>query len=161
MNADLEGGVVRRMPAVAEVAGLLMPTLGIEMLRVAAREPAVSVRAGVHGVEAVVVGDLAIPTQPDGDVWIHYTRPALERFVSAAEVLSGAADARQFEAKLVLVGATAVAIGDFRATPVADRMPDVEIHAQLVEALLAGDLLSRRGGPSGSKRRCSRPRAGS
>ena len=143
VNVDLEGGVVRRIPAVAEVAGLLMPTLAIEMLRVAAGEPAVAVRAGVHGVEAVVVGDLAIPTQPDGDVWIHYTRPAPERFVSAADVLSGTIDARQFEGKLVLVGATALAIGDFRATPVADRMPDVEIHAQLVEAVLDGDLLSR------------------
>ena len=143
VNVDLEGGVVRRIPAVAEVAGLLMPTLAIEMLRVAAGVPGVAVRAGVHGIEAVVVGDLAIPTQPDGDVWIHYARPAPERFVSAAAVLSGAADAQQFEGKLVLVGATALAIGDFRATPVADRMPDVEIHAQLVEALLAGDLLSR------------------
>jgi serine phosphatase RsbU (regulator of sigma subunit)/CHASE2 domain-containing sensor protein len=143
MTADPEGGVVRRMPAIAEVAGLLMPALGIEMLRVAAEEPAVSVRAGAHGVEAVVVGDLAIPTQPDGSVWIHYTRPDSARFVSAADVLSGAADVRQFEKKLVLVGVTALAIGDYRATPVADRMPDVEIHAQFIEGIFDGDLLSR------------------
>src|SRR5580765_9107359 len=111
VNVDLEVGVVRRIPAVAEVAGLLMPTLAIEMLRVAAGVPGVAVRAGVHGIEAMVIGDLAIPTQPDGDVWIHYARPAPERFVSAAAVLSGAADAQQFEGKLVLVGATALAIG--------------------------------------------------
>ena len=91
----------------------------------------------------MVVGDLAIPTQPDGSVWIHYARPAPERFVSAADVLSGAADVRQFEGKLVLVGVTALAIGDYRATPVADRMPDVEIHAQLIEGIFDGDLLSR------------------
>ena len=75
VNVDLEGGVVRRMPAVAEVAGLLMPTLAIEMFRVAAEEPVVSVRAGALGVEAVIVGDLAIPTQPDGSVWIHFAHP--------------------------------------------------------------------------------------
>jgi adenylate cyclase len=143
VNVDLEGGVVRRMPAVAEVAGLLMPTLAIEMFRVAAGEPVVSVRAGALGVEAVIVGDLAIPTQPDGSVWIHFAHPAPAGFVSAADVLSGAADVRQFEGKLVLVGATALAIGDYRATPVADRMADVEIHAQLIEGIFDGDLLSR------------------
>lgn len=143
VTADAEGGVVRRVPAVAEVAGLLMPTLGIEMLRVAAGEPTVSVRAGARGVEAVVVGALAIPTQPDGSVWIHYTRPVPARFVSAADVLSGAADVRQFEKKLVLVGVTALAVGDYQATPVADRMPGLEIHAQLIEGIFDGDLLSR------------------
>ena len=143
VTVDVEGGVVRGMPAVAEVAGLLMPTLGIEMLRVAAGEPAVSVRAGELGVEAVVVGDLAIPTQPDGSVWIHYTYPAPARFVSAAAVLSGAADVGQFERKLVLVGATALAVGDYQATPVADQMSGVEIHAQLIEGIFDGDVLSR------------------
>ena len=63
--------------------------------------------------------------------------------MSAADVLSGAADVRQFEDKLVLVGVTALAIGDYQATPVADRMPGVEIHAQLIEGIFDGDLLSR------------------
>jgi adenylate cyclase len=143
VTADPEGGVVRRIPAIAEVAGLLMPTLGIEMLRVAARKPAVTVRAGARGVEAVVVGDLAIPTQRDGTIWIRYTRSASGRFVSAANVLSGAVDARQFERKLVLVGVTALAVGDYQATPVSDRMLGVEIHAQLIEGIFDGDLLSR------------------
>ena len=84
-----------------------------------------------------------IPTQPDGGVWIHYARPAPARFVSAAAVLSGAADARQFEGSSCSSASTALAIGDYQATPVADRMPDVEIHAQLVEGIFAGDLLSR------------------
>jgi serine phosphatase RsbU (regulator of sigma subunit)/CHASE2 domain-containing sensor protein len=143
VTVDVEGGVVRGMPAIAEVAGLLMPTLGIEMLRVAAGEPAVSVRADALGVEAVVVGDVAIPTQPDGSVWIHYTGPDPTRFVSAAEVLSGAADLRQFEKKLVLVGATALAVGDYQATPVGGQMSGVEIHAQLIEGIVDGDVLSR------------------
>ena len=69
--------------------------------------------------------------------------PTPTRFVSAADVLSGAADVRQFEKKLVLVGVTALAIGDYRATPVAGQMSDVEIHAQLIEGIFDGDLLSR------------------
>ena len=99
--------------------------------------------------------------------------PPPTRFVSAADVLSGAADVRQFERKLVLVGVTALAVGDYRATPVADRMPDVEIHAQLIEGIVDArpalapvvDRLARSGGarrggrdpdPRGA-RRCPRP----
>jgi len=145
LSLDLDAGVVRRIRLVAAVGPTIMPTLGIEMLRVARGEPAVSVRVGPRGIEAVGVGDLLVPTQPDGSVWLHYSRHDPARFVSAGEVLSGRADPRQFARKLVLVGATALGLSDYPPTPVAERMPGVEIHAQLIEGILDGDLLFRPG----------------
>ena len=150
ISIDVEGGIVRSVPAVAAIAGGLVPTLGLEMLRVAAGEPAFSVVAGPTGVEAVVVGDLAVPTQPDGSVLIRYSRHDPARFVSAVDVLSGQFDVRQFDKKLVVVGVTAVGLADDQATPVGDRrlgtndrMSGPEIHAQLIEGIFEGDLLSR------------------
>lgn len=143
LYGDPDAGVVRRLPLVAAVGSVLVPTLGIEMLRVAGGESAFAVRVGRRGVEAVAVGDVVVPTQPDGTVWIHYTPHDAGRFVSAADVLAGTADARQFSRKLVLLGVTALGLGDHHATPVAPRMPGVEIHAQLLEGIFDGDLLSR------------------
>jgi CHASE2 domain-containing sensor protein/serine phosphatase RsbU (regulator of sigma subunit) len=143
ISVDPERGVVRRLPLLASVGGTLAPALGLEMLRVAAGVPALTVRVGAAGLEAVAVGDLVVPTEPDGRVWLHYTRHDPTRFVSAADVLAGHVEPDRFTGRLVLVGATALGVSDYQATPVADRMTGVEIHAQFLEAVVDGALLSR------------------
>ena len=143
LSVDTERGVVRRMPLVAAVGDALVPAFGIEILRVATGEPLLTVRAGARGVEAVGVGDLFVPTEPDGSVRVHFARPDPARFISAAEVLAGTVDAHLLERKLVLIGVTALGLSDYQATPVADRMSGVEIHAQLLENIFDADLLAR------------------
>ena len=91
----------------------------------------------------VAIADVTVPTERDGTVWIHYARSDRARFVSAADVLANQVEAARFERKLVLVGVTAVGLSDYQATPVADRMPGVEIHAQLLEGIFDGSLLYR------------------
>jgi serine phosphatase RsbU (regulator of sigma subunit) len=143
ISVDPERGVVRRMPLLASLGGTLAPVLGVEMLRVAASAPALAVRVGARGLEALAVGDLVVPTEPDGRVWLHYSRHDPARFVSAADVLNGRVAPDRFEGRLVLIGATALGLSDYQATPVADRMAGVEIHAQFLEAVVDGTLLSR------------------
>ncbi len=143
LSVDTERGVVRRMPLVAAVGDALVPAFGIEILRVATGEPLLTVRAGARGVEAVGVGDLFIPTEPDGSVRVHFARPDPARFVSASDVLAGKIDPHVLERKLVLIGVTALGLSDYQATPVVDRMSGVEIHAQLLENIFDADLLSR------------------
>ena len=143
LSVDTERGVVRRMPLVATVGDALVPAFGLEILRVAAGGAMVTVRTGASGVEAVEIGGLAVPTEPDGSVRIHFARSDPERFVSAADVLAGKVDRQLLERKLVLIGVTALGLSDYQATPVTDRMPGVEIHAQLLENIYDADLLSR------------------
>ena len=143
VSVDPERGVVRRMPLLASVGDTLVPGLGLEMLRVAVGAPALSARVGRGGIEAVGVGDLFVPTEPDGRVWLHYRRSDPARFVSAADVLAGRVAPERFRDQLVLIGATAFGLSDYQATPVVDRMPGIEIHAQLLEGILEGALLSR------------------
>ena len=143
LSVDAERGVVRRMPLVAAVGDALIPAFGLEILRLAAGGPVVTVRTGASGVEAVGVGDLVVPTEPDGSVRVHFARSDPDRFVSAADLLAGKVDRHVLERKLVLIGVTALGLSDYQATPVADRMPGVEIHAQLLENIFDADLLSR------------------
>jgi adenylate cyclase len=143
LSVDPERGVVRRMPLIATVGDALVPAFGIEILRVATGGPMVTVRTSASGVQAVEVGDLVVPTEPDGSVRVHFARSDPERFVSAADVLAGKVDRERLERKLVLIGVTAIGLSDYQATPVADRMPGVEIHAQLLENIFDADLLGR------------------
>ena len=55
LSVDPERGVVRRMPLVATVGEALVPAFGIEILRVAAGGPIVTVRTGASGVQDVEV----------------------------------------------------------------------------------------------------------
>ncbi len=142
-SVDLERGVVRRVPLLAGVAGGLVPSLGVEMLRLVEGAPALSVRVAGSGIEVVGVGGFVLPSEPDGGAWIHYTGHDPDRFVSAVDVLAGRADPELFQNRLVLIGVTALGLSEDLATPVGDRMPGVEIHAQLIENIVEGSLLSR------------------
>ena len=143
LNFEAERGVVRSMPLVAAAGGVVLPSFGAEILRVATGAPLLTVRVGAAGVEGVGIGGLLVPTEPDGSVRLRFSRTDPSRFVSAADVLAGTVDLHQFERKLVLIGVTALGLSDYQATPVTERMSGVEIHAQVLESIFDGDLLSR------------------
>ncbi|MDC8759101.1 CHASE2 domain-containing protein [Janthinobacterium fluminis] len=65
------------------------------------------------------------------------------RYVSAADVLSGAAPAAALRGAIALVGSTAPGINDIRATPVNPEYPGVEVHANLIKSILDGRFKSR------------------
>jgi adenylate cyclase len=143
LSADTEAGVVRRVPMVAVIGTTPVLPLSLETLRVASRNPLFTVSSDQTGVHAVGIGDLVVPTQPDGHIWVHYTPHNASRYVSAADVLARTVDSSELESKLVLVGLTALGLIDYQTTPLGERMPGVEIHAQVLENIFDGNLLSR------------------
>jgi serine phosphatase RsbU (regulator of sigma subunit)/CHASE2 domain-containing sensor protein len=143
VNVDTDGGAVRRVPLVAAVGGVLVPSLGLDMFRVAGGQREVTVAVGRDGVTAVAVGDLVIPTQADGSVWLRYAAPSTARFVSAAEVLAGRTAREVFERKLVIVGVTALGVTDRRMIAGGRDVDGVEIQAELLESIYDGTLLAR------------------
>ncbi len=143
LSAELESGRVRRVPLISRVGDALAPSLSLELIRVAAGRPAFDVQVGPHGVEAVGVGDIAARTQPDGRIWVHFSHHDPSRFVSAADVISGAADMAVFREQLVIVGVTGLAITDQVTTPLDERIPGVEIHANVLENIFEGRVLHR------------------
>jgi serine phosphatase RsbU (regulator of sigma subunit) len=143
LSTDMEAGVVRRVPLVAIVGEVPVLPLSLETLRVATGQPLFVVRAGAGGVEAVEVGDVSVPTQADGRLWVHYTPHDPTRFVSAARVLDGRIEPEELERKLVLLGVTGLGLIDYQSTPLGERMPGIEIHAQVLENVFDGALLKR------------------
>ena len=137
--------IVRRIPLVMRIDRELVPALSVEMIRQAiGRAPLVVVRDG-WGVTGVRVGPKLVATGHDGRLWLHFTRHQPNRFVSAADVLAGKVDAAKIKGRFVLIGSTLLGLFDFQATPVEPRMPGVEIHAQMIEALLFDHVLVRPG----------------
>ncbi len=143
LSVDLQGAVVRRIPLVMGVGDALLPSLAIEMLRVATNSPAAEVDMGPLGVSRVRVADLAVNTQPDAEIWLHFGKADPARYVSAAALLAGKVPAEAIQNKLVLIGLSGFGLVDNRVTPLGEQVPGVEIQAQLLESLFDGKILLR------------------
>ncbi|MEQ1890485.1 MAG: CHASE2 domain-containing protein [Alphaproteobacteria bacterium] len=144
LSADPDpDGIVRRTPLAARTGGVIIPSLELEMLRLAVGANWITLNGGAEGAQSATVGDLTIPVQPNGMLWVHYGHHDPSRFVSASAVLDGSADPEMLKSKLVLVGVTGLGLIDQPATPLVSRMAGVEIRAQILEAIFDNDLLRR------------------
>lgn len=143
ISADAGDRIVRRVPLLATVDGTIVPALSLEMWRVASGAAAFGVREAAGGLHQVSFADARVPMQPDGSVWLRYSRHAPERFVSAADVLAGRVNPDSLSGRLVLVGVTGVGLLDYKVTPLGEQVPGVELHAQLIEQIFDGAYLVR------------------
>lgn len=143
LNADPERGIVRRIPLAAVLGDEPVLTLALECFRVAARLPSFDVHWNSKGIVSVQVGDLEVPAQANGRAWIHFSPHDARRYISAADVLEGTKDAERIGGSIALIGVTALALLDQNTTARGERMSGIEIHAQLIENIVEGALLSR------------------
>jgi serine phosphatase RsbU (regulator of sigma subunit)/CHASE2 domain-containing sensor protein len=136
-------GVFRKLPLVVSLNGRLAPALPVEILRLAAGTPVLAVQVARGSIDTLKLGPLAIPTESDGGVWVHYSPHDDRRFVSAADVLTGAVNGERFAQRIVMISASGgTGLLDYRQTPVGI-MSGTEIQAQFIENILEGRYASR------------------
>ncbi len=143
ISIEATGGVIRRIPLVANIGGTLVPALAIEMLRVAVGAPVLRLLTDGPAVLGISVGGFAARTEEDGAARVYYSPSSSGRYISAVDVLDGKFDPERIAQKLVLIGVTGVGMVDDKNTPLGSLMPGVEIHAQLLENLFDQTLLRR------------------
>ena len=136
-------GLIRRVPMIMRAQGNIMPSLSLEILRVVTGTPTLLVRTDKTGIRAVRLKGVEIPTDKNGQLWVHYARQDSSIYVSAADVLDNTVPPSKIAGKLVLIGTSAVGLNDIKTTPVSPNMPGVEIHAQVLESVLSGAVISQ------------------
>jgi adenylate cyclase len=136
-------GIVRRVPMLMLAQGATMPSLSFEMLRVASGSGTILTKAEKAGLQSVGVRGFEIPTDNNGQIWVHFARRDPSIYVPAVDVLEGRVAPERIAQKLVLIGTSAVGLLDVKTTPIDPVMPGVEIHAQVLESVLTRTELSR------------------
>ena len=136
-------GIVRRVPMIMQAQGQTMPSLTFEMLRVATGSGTILIKAEQAGIKSLGIKGLQIPTDHNGQLWVHYARNDASIYVPAVNVLEKSVAPDMIAGKLVLIGTSAVGLNDIKTTPVSRAMPGVEIHAQVLESTLTGDVISQ------------------
>jgi adenylate cyclase len=136
-------GIVRRIPMVMQAQGDIMPSLSFEMLRVATGASTILIRMDGAGVKSVALPGFEMPTDRNGQLWVHFAPHDKARYVSALDVLEGRVTADRVSRRLVLIGTSAAGLLDLKTTPNDPTMPGVEIHAQVLESILSNAVLSQ------------------
>jgi len=136
-------GVLRFVPMVQAHNKVLFPPFSLQMLKEATRLNS-AVRVFPDHVAEILLGDIAIPVTETGDFLINYYGPGLTfTNLSASDVIDGTVKPEQLKNKIVLVGATAIALPDLHSTPYDPLYPGVEVHATIIENILNQDFLQR------------------
>jgi adenylate cyclase len=134
-------GVMRRMPVLIEHDGQCYGSLALITAQAAMGSELARIRAA-HGLRppGLDLEGLGVPLDAEGRALVPYRAPGAYRYVSAVDVLEGAAPAADLEGRVVLIGSTAPGIMDLRVTPADKAFPGVEIHTSLISGILDGTI---------------------
>ena len=141
MNSGQPDQVVRVVPLIERVQGAIVPSLGVETLRVALGA-GIRIDDAPAGLITMRFDEVAARLQDDGTTWLRIGRPQRD-LISAYEVLAGKVDPDRIRDKVVLVGMSGLGLQDYKTTPLGDFVPGVTMHAQVVENLINGNILVR------------------
>jgi adenylate cyclase len=153
LNAIPESdGVYRRIPMFMTLNDKIYPSLVAESLRVAQDASTFIIQAvgasgeegfGETGLVSFKVGGVKVPTDENGQIWVRFTGDIPERYVPAWKLLAGKAPVEKLEGHIVLIGTSAAAMKDLRATPLDPAAAGVSLHAEALETILTGNFLNR------------------
>ncbi|MBN8997979.1 MAG: adenylate/guanylate cyclase domain-containing protein [Rhizobiales bacterium] len=145
--------IVRRVPLVLRVGNQFVPSLAAEALRVAQGAGSYLLKSSnasgeeafgaLTGLNHVRIGDVVVPTDAEGAIWLRFRPSDPGSFIPAKDVLDGSMAADAVAGRIVLVGTSAAGLLDLRATPIDVAVPGVEIHAQVIEHILSGSSFAR------------------
>lgn len=125
------------------------PSLDLQIIREYEKIPNQDIAAyiGPNGLERIQFGRHTLRHVRDGSALINYTGPYRTYIqYSMWDVITGVVPPETFRDKIVLVGATALGIGDIRNTPFEGRGASymgVEVHANIIDNLLHSEEKGR------------------
>ncbi|OGT74831.1 MAG: guanylate cyclase [Gammaproteobacteria bacterium RIFCSPLOWO2_12_47_11] len=143
-NPDIDvDGIVRRVPLLYEFEGNYYESMSLAMSRqilgVDRLEPLLAddIAGNYATVEWFRLGHIRIPVDEFAQAIVPYRgKQGSFPYVSATDVLNSQAAADILEDTIVLIGTSAPGLFDLRSTPVQNKFPGVEIHANLIAGIL-------------------------
>jgi len=137
-------GMIRSVPLAMKYEGVVYPSLSMEMIRIASQANRVTVNYDPEiGVQSIQSGDVEVPTDRFGRIFVNFRGPSHTfPYLSAVDIYKGDFNPEEVAGKFLLVGTSAAGLLDLRAMPFDSVYPGVEIHANVIDNILAGDYIS-------------------
>ena len=146
LNGDPdEDGTVRYVPLAAVVAGQAMPGFALELARIASGIEALEPVADGDGLAGIWLGRTWLPTLPDGRMRVPFRAETSQSALSALDILYDLPPSKRVKAKIVIIGLSGAGTADVVSTPLAEKTYGAIVHADALDAMLAGRTLARPG----------------
>ncbi|MGD0075269.1 MAG: adenylate/guanylate cyclase domain-containing protein [Candidatus Binataceae bacterium] len=143
INSDPDS-VIRTQMMVIGFDGHYYLPLPVAMVALFRGSPLTTLQLGNEGVSRLAIGAENVPVDELGQMLIKYRGPAKTfPYYSASDVVGHRVPAEKLAGKLVLVGVTGHGLGDRVSTPLDGNSPGVEVQANVIDNLLAGDFIRR------------------
>ena len=140
---DQLDGIIRSLPLIVQFDKKLYPTMGLEMVRVGAKQKNVYIELNEVGIKRISTRPYKINSDPNGIIWIKYKKSDKKQYISAEDVYDGKFQSDYFKDKYILIGASAQGLFDLVKTPLGITVPGVEVHANVIENILNQSYLIR------------------
>jgi adenylate cyclase len=154
-----QDGVIRRVPLLLSYLGdwqagespadALVPALGLEAIRVAFQSSSYNIRSSgsqteawgsifAAGIGALKIFDtpIMLQTNKGGELMLRDTGHRPERYISIADLFDPAFPRDKVDGRIILIGTSVEGLKDIQTTPLASRIPGVEVHAETIEQIL-------------------------
>ena len=146
-------GVIRKVPLFYTLYDKIYPSLAAEALRVAQGASSYLIKSTgasgeetfgeTGGITTIKIGNIEIPTNKNGMLWMHYSENVHERYIPAWKILKEDFDEKYIKGNIVFIGTSAAGLRDLRSTPLDPASSGVEVHVQALEQILSGEFMSR------------------
>ena len=153
MSIGNDDVIVRTLPSFENIDGNLVPSLPLEMVRVAIGASTYQIKSSNAsseeafgentGINHIKLGSLIMPTNPDGSFWLYPTLSNNLTSIPAWKLLDGSLDPNFFEGKVVIVGTSASGLFDLRSNAIEKNIPGVSIIAQFIQQIFSNTFLKR------------------
>ena len=145
INSDADSdGTVRWAPLVMRHEGHFVPSADVQAARAYLGVDDLVLHTTRYGITGLAIGSRTIKTDEGGRALIHYHGPNKTiPTISVADIVAGSVDPTFIKDKIVIVGATAVGIGDVKVTPYGTVLPGPEIRANTMQNLIDNDFINR------------------
>lgn len=145
--------VLRRVSLIYRLGDRFVPSLAAEALRIAQGASTYVLKASnasgesafgrATGLNHIRIGDIEVPTDASGAIWMKFRASDPESFIPAWKVLAGQVPEDEISGRIMLVGTSAPGLLDLRATPIDPVLPGVEVISMMIEHIVGGQHLTR------------------
>ena len=153
MSIGNNDSIVRTIPTFELIGDQLLPSFPLEVLRVAVGANTYQIKSSnasseqafgeATGINHVKLGNLVMPTNPDGSLWVYSTKTENMNIIPAWQILDGMVDPEYFDGKITVVGTSASGLFDLRSSALEKNIPGVTIVAQFIQQIVSGTFLQR------------------
>lgn len=134
-------GTLRRIPLLLSYEGKSLPSLSLAALLLASPQRSLHL-IKERGAASLHWGNRVIPLDSAGNMLLDF-RSERHPYLSAKSILDGKTAPGSLQGRIVLVGGWASGLGDWHPTPSGKLLNGLDIHATVIDDILAGTFIVR------------------